>query len=258
MQRRILRFGLRTLLVLITVVSVWIGWISHRARQTRDIVHSIQSDGYKVYYSLDDPTLHAFAGGTWYHDLIGIEYFADVEGVEGFSLPNLGADRLRDLARMNSLESLRASWAEIDEETFIALGEMSKLRILLLSTPDFPHEHLKHLTKLKNREQLSITRPIGDDGLAILAQMQSLKWLKISSDGLTQAGIQQLSALKNLERLNLSGYLDVSGETREALNAISINDGSFRRRRSLAFSLEPVTIAIDESLEMDGDLCESE
>jgi|GEM_PF-6691573 hypothetical protein len=204
------------MLILITIVAIWLGWKSHRARQIRLIVKSVQSDGYMVYYSLEDPTKSAIADATWYSRMLGTEFYADVIGVEGFAHRNLGADRLQTLADMDSMESLRVSFTEIDEESIKAIGEMSKLRILHISAPDFPPEYLSHLTNLNNLENLSITRPIGDGGVAILAQIKSLEKLTISSETLTQEGIQQLGALKNLKRLKLWGNLDVTWETKQA------------------------------------------
>ncbi|MFT7642181.1 MAG: hypothetical protein ACI9G1_003938, partial [Pirellulaceae bacterium] len=107
---------------------------------------------------------------------------------------------------------------------------------------DFPHDQLNHLAKLNNLEEISITRPIGDGGVAILAQIRSLKNIRISSDTLTQKGIQQLAALKHLKRVRLSGNLDVSGETQQAMGKVTLDDGSFQRRMQFPTPLAPPVI----------------
>jgi hypothetical protein len=43
--RRRLRFSLKTLLVIIAVFSLWLGYTSHRARQQKQVVHAILSAG---------------------------------------------------------------------------------------------------------------------------------------------------------------------------------------------------------------------
>jgi Leucine-rich repeat (LRR) protein len=161
--------------------------------------------------------------------LTGSDYFGKVTGVDGYHYKNIRADRLASLASLGSLQRLQIAVSHTDEETFRAIGDMSNLQILVLSTPPFPTEYLAHFSRLEHLEKVHITQPIGDQGIAYLCRLPNLKTIDLSSKGVTQRGIQQLAALQHLERIKLTGNLEVTDETRRVLGSVVIDDGSWQR-----------------------------
>src|SRR5947209_5675764 len=86
-RRRSLQFSLRTLLILVAVLSALSGWVGlqiRRAERQRAIVASIQKAGGSVRYDFEtDPTGQSAVPGAqptgpWYRKVIGDDYFASI------------------------------------------------------------------------------------------------------------------------------------------------------------------------------------
>ena len=61
--RRLLQFRLRTLLILTTIVAIWLGWWSYKARQQRDAVVALTKAEVVVTCNCEQQKLKAFASG---------------------------------------------------------------------------------------------------------------------------------------------------------------------------------------------------
>src|SRR5438552_1945508 len=80
-RRRLFQISLRTLLGLITVAAIWLGYITHRAREQKVAVARIKELGGRVVYDYQAANTAANAtppGWPWLRRLVGDEYFQDV------------------------------------------------------------------------------------------------------------------------------------------------------------------------------------
>ena len=81
-----MQYRLRTLLIVTTIVAVWLGWWSHKARQQREAVAALRNAGFSAGYSfrlpwtggIQDPPKWPF----WLVKLIGVDYLANVTFLE--------------------------------------------------------------------------------------------------------------------------------------------------------------------------------
>lgn len=210
-------------LLFLLMGAVWFTWEASRASLRNQLANSLRADGYMLSYGSTEQN--------WLSTRMGVNPNQTIVGIDGYHLRHIGAKRLRRLAALESLQRLQIAINHADEATFEAIENLSKLEFLVLSTPPFPKEYVRHLAELHKLENLYITQPIGDSGIAWLCRLKNLQTLTISSDGLTQEGIQQLATLKTLTFLKLHGTLDVSSDTRSVLRNVVIDDGSFHRNK---------------------------
>ena len=86
-KRVVLRFGLRTLLLTLLAVGIWVGFKSNHARKQKDAVDAIQSLGGSVVYYYQQIAPVSAGGGfttakppgpTWLRRILGDEYFVKV------------------------------------------------------------------------------------------------------------------------------------------------------------------------------------
>jgi len=77
-RRRWFQFSLRTLLVLLTVLCVWLGVTVNRARKQREAVAAIEALGGYVRYEYQYGSGQEPPGPKWLRELIGEEYFVSV------------------------------------------------------------------------------------------------------------------------------------------------------------------------------------
>ena len=182
----------------------------------------------------------------WLSTRMGVDSNQTIVGIDGYHSQHIGAKRLRRLAALESLQRLQIAINHADEATFEAIGNLSKLESLVLSTPPFPKEYVRYLAELHKLEKLYIRQPIGDSGIAWLCRLKNLQTLTVSSDGLTQEGIQQLAALEKLTFLKLHGTLDVSSETRSVLRNVAIDDGSFHRNKRRMIKVSKISAVAPE------------
>jgi hypothetical protein len=103
------RFSLRFLLIVMTVVAVFLGTVVERARQQREAVAWVRSQGGHISYDYERPEADGSyprgakpPGPEWLRELIGVDYFATVEGVV------LDRDEITDLAPLANLPQLRS------------------------------------------------------------------------------------------------------------------------------------------------------
>ena len=207
-----LRFSLRTLLVLVTALAVWLGYMTHRAREQERAVRAIQALGGTVVYDFEldadgnrRPNAEP-AGPKWLRRLLGPHFGTNVVGVGLGS--NDGKVTNKDLEVFRSLRGLRglslSGNAAITDE---GLDHVAKL--LSLTALDVGHTGISDagLARIKNLSSLQSLflggTQITDEGLAHLGQMQKLSLLDLGRCRIDGSGLRHVRHLP-ITHLNLN------------------------------------------------------
>jgi hypothetical protein len=234
--RRWLRFSLRTLLILITLLGIWIGVKVNQARRQKEAVEKLLTLGAEIAYD------HQWMG-TWYdstmelnvpmwaQQLCGKDFFQNVAFV--YFQPKRGPgpaitdDDLVHLAAFPKLKSLivdrlvtdvglahiprpdrlvhfNASSTSLSDEFLKRLSGSRRLEQLWLDGTLVTDRGLSRLGPLPLLRTLALdATKITDDGLAILEPMPSLESLSIGSTSITDAGLAHVTRYRSLTHLGL-------------------------------------------------------
>jgi hypothetical protein len=259
-NRRRYQFRMRTLLVVMLLFGVGIGWTGHRmyrARQNRARLAAFDKEVSELEALGCSVRTELTRRRTWlekrFHDPGGPEvYVREVRKVTFSQLPptpgqgNLNAAAVDHLAKLENLESVtlclgrRCTDAELEH-----LAGLTKLRHLMiygygltdaglkylrvlanLESRDLYSQKitgagLEHLQGLTNLRSLTLTgRRIKEDELDHLKELSNLKTLKLGDFQMTDAGLEHLQGRVNLRELRLT-HTQVSDAGLEHLNGLT-------------------------------------
>ena len=194
-KRRWFRFSLRTLLLAITIVAVWLGLTVNAARRQRAAVNALQGSGVTVMYDYMETAPRTWStsgepsGPEWLRKTLGMDYFHH---------PVYASVRSRP---------------EPDEEVIGALNALPRLKTLLFMGDSISDETFENLQPMENLEELHITAAqVTDHGLKQLLKFPQLRWLILNDLPISDAGCATLAQLAQLEELRIYGS-DVSDES---------------------------------------------
>jgi hypothetical protein len=182
-RRRLFRFSVRGLLLLILVIGCGLGWIARVVRtgqtQRRAVAAIYQAGGWALY---DTDWDEGQAPTAWHPrwprslvDRVGVDYFGTVVFV---NLHDRGTDAvLAQVGRLTHLKQLHRPGLAMTDAELIHLGQLNKLELLSL-----------------NHTQVT------DAGLVHLKGLKGLKWLRVAGSRVTDAGVGELrKALPDLQ-----------------------------------------------------------
>jgi hypothetical protein len=201
-RRRWFRFCLRTLLILVTALSVLLGWIGWRLRQVRSeqaTIAWVEEMGGKV------------SGPSWFSGKM-----------RRVNLQFTQVSDVSPLAGLKSLEILSLYSTTVSDLT--PLEELKNLALLHLDRTQV--SDLSPLVRLKNLEMLSLAYTQVSD-LSPLAELKNLKRLYLYST--TASDLSPLAELKSLEHLDLQNTqvsYDQVQELKQALPNCKIDHSS--------------------------------
>lgn len=190
LRRRVLRFSLRTMLVLLTIVSIWLGTSVNNVVNTRRALAFVAELNGKVYFrhqpnaqeririnrenrsrrftGLPLLPMDREPGPKWLRNVLGDDYFRLVSEVQ-LSGTTIADEDLPRLEYLKDLRVLALAQTEIGDDGLAAL-------------PPFPQMHALRLQGTK----------VTDKGLRHLASRASLKHVDLSGSGVTAEGIEEL------------------------------------------------------------------
>ena len=202
-RRRWFRFSLRTLLILVTVLSVPLGWVAWERQQIhreRAAIAWVEETGGNVSFLSS-----RFRNGTneksWWEKSTD-KWFG--ERVRLVSLSNTPVSDLSHLANLKYLEKLLLQRTPVSNLS--PLGELKHLELLWLHNTQV--SDLSPLAELTNLKDLPLINTQVSD-LSPLAELKNLKELYLSNTQVSD--LSPLAELKNLEILTL-GNTQVSEE----------------------------------------------
>jgi hypothetical protein len=242
-NRRWFRFGLRTLLIAITVPCVWLGFKVNAARRQHEVVQAILKAGGTVGYdyqmvpvpvALDDFNINNAAmprTPAWLRSIFGDDFFCNVIYV-GFSVS--GADF--KLAQIVDLPSIRRfvvrsipaaagggkAQMHLRDEDLAAFGELSQLQELTLYGQGIEGPGLKSLVGLKHLKHIGLHNTfINDAGLEQVGKLTTLQNIILSADRISDDGLHYLETIPKLNLDLMSPSIaQISDSRLEALSRL--------------------------------------
>jgi hypothetical protein len=198
--QNLFRFRLRTLLLVFTLASVWLGFHVRSARLQERSVAAIAKYGGWVRYDFQFPSGEYFHKSfdrqarssvpTWLLDRLGVDFFHDVVQVNLNYSEDSGARK----------ENHNPSDAALQY-----LGGCPELRILLLSDTQASDSSMRHLAQLKRLERLYMWDAVNvsDAGVAHLSELRRLRYIHLSTSQITDKSLEVFARLPMLEGLSL-------------------------------------------------------
>ena len=207
--RKLLRFSMRTMIVLVLVIGGGIGWLVRSARIQRAAAAAITTMGGSVMYDWEWNNAKGYTGATtrmpkWLSDRIGVDYFGHISSVWLYGISTDADTALVPVARLTQLEELGLSGMAVSDAGLAHLEGMTNLSRLDLDYARVTDAGLEHLKGLPRLSVLSLngTR-ITDAGMERLKHVTNLTELNIAGTHVTDAGLAHLKGLKNLSVLNV-------------------------------------------------------
>lgn len=209
---RYLRFSVRTLLVMLTLFCVWLGWKAQRARTQREVVAWVHEMGGSVYYDYEiDGKNGTFVsnpqppGPDWLRELLGVEFLDEIVEVR---IRKSVAD-ISPLSKLKSLEWLCMTNHQVtDLSPLRKLTNLKRLELYSRQVSD-----LEPLAELTNLEILALDNTQVSD-LSPIAELTKLRELSVRYSKVRDAS--PLAKLKSVERMHLR-YSHVPREEVEEL-----------------------------------------
>jgi hypothetical protein len=227
---------LRTLLIVLTLFCIWLGWHVREARMQEAAIKTLVAVAPRIEYA------HQFTRQgipdrkrqpiwpNWLLELFGHDLFLRVVGVSFDGIKDATDADLRPLVGLTRLRRLDLEYTAVTDEGLEFISEhfpnltrldlqvtqisgdglkyvatLSNLRILLLGECDLSAEHLAYLQSLANLENLAIRfSTIDEGGLKNLTALRGLKSLDLRYTRLTDAAVVPLSQMSNLKELTLT------------------------------------------------------
>ena len=189
-RRRWLQVSLRTLLILVTLLCIWLGWVVNRGERQRRAVVALTEIGGEVYYATDlSGAEKLFDLGRWLpRDYFDEVYLVSLSGRNNVTDANLA--HVRDLIR---LEGLDAAHTEVTDAGLANLQGLTRLERLDLAGTQVTDAGLVHIQGLSRLEGLSLgDTQVTDAGLIYLQGLTGLRLVYLDGTQVTVAGVAKL------------------------------------------------------------------
>lgn len=206
-KRRWLRFGMRSMLLLTTVVGSWLGWQVNRVRREREALVLSASLGGKAYFDYQrerDPQ-HGYVivpdrkspRTSWFKTTIGDEYFRSIVSID-LRGTNVTDDDLKVIAALPDVVTLELSNTKVTDVGLERLERARQLEYLDLSNTPITNAGLVHLKGLQRlRSLLLINTKIDSGGLIHLAGLKRLDSLSLWKTRVDDAVAREVSRRHN-------------------------------------------------------------
>jgi hypothetical protein len=213
-NRRWFRFGLRTLLIALTVPCVWLGFKVNAARRQHEVVQAILQAGGTVAYDYQivpgrgwpaDFNTNSDAqpsAPAWLRSIFGDDFFSNVIHVSLNNEPGLDFEmnRLTDLPSLLRLNIHRP----LRDADLAVFGRLPQLRDLRLYEQAGPVSGMPSLVGLKQLKQLHLGTQIDDACLEKVGKLTALENVILVPDYVSDAGLQFLSTIPKLNLILLT------------------------------------------------------
>jgi hypothetical protein len=208
-----LKFSLRSALLIVTLLCIWLAVESTRARRQKQAIATIQQLGGRIAfdYQLDRhrkwTKRKVPAAPQWLTAAIGDDYFRHVVLInfdEGSDPTDDDLAILQDLPDLRELTLMNRT--KFTDAGLRNLSALPRLEVLALSGTKVYGSGLAHFRYPERISGLSLDNaPITDEALMHVGKMSNLKWLVMNNTKITDKGLAHLASLKSLESLQFRG-----------------------------------------------------
>ena len=201
-SRRLPRFGLASVLLVVTYFAAWCAFHGNRARYERQVEREVLACGGTV-----DSIRREWSGGK-VQEILPTAYERFMVGTFGqryarhVSLSSADDDAalLDRVLRLPHLESLSLHSRRVDTEQLRLLGTARGLKSLYLSGTDVNDEALRALPRLRRLQYVDFQyTDVGDDTLMALSQLPNLQTVNVAHTKVTGAGVKNFAARESLK-----------------------------------------------------------
>jgi Leucine-rich repeat (LRR) protein len=217
MKLRWYQYSLRTLLIIVTIIAIFMSWFSVKLKQAREqkaVVEEITKLEMGVQYDwqldrpVEPPKPGQLFGGPkrpwpdWLRNILGNDFFDNVVVV--FFRQNAVAEK--NLIYLKKFPRLRYIDFLPEKITDVGLANLSgtSIQSLNLTGSKITDAGLTHLEHLPQLQWLYIDNTaITDEGFEHLKNLTQLRAIFLKNDKITDAGLRHLKRLHRLERLFL-------------------------------------------------------
>ena len=187
-RRRWLRFSLRTLLILVTLLSIGLGTFVHRGERQRRAVAAVKALGGSIRYDVSGTSPASDTLSRW----LPRDYFDDVYLVSLMHCTVTNAD-LAHISRLTQLEVLELDSTNVTDAGLAHVQGLTELTWLSINETQVTDSGLHHLEGLTCLLVLELRdTQVTDAGLAQLQGLTSLKVLDLSRTPVTDGGVAKL------------------------------------------------------------------
>ncbi len=219
LKRRCVKFSLRSLIVGVGVVAIWLGWWVNSATRQQQAVRAILARGGSIAYDYqyDAAITRRLPKGepsrpVWLQRLLGDDYFHNVV-MAGLDIDETFHDvgaKDADLLQLKGLPHLKLLYlcgGRITDDGLEHLQNLTELRRLFLWKNPISGEGLKYLSRLRKLQHLDLSRtPVTDDHLIYLKNFTGLERIDLANNPqLTGSFLEHVADLPHLEELVLRG-----------------------------------------------------
>ncbi len=202
------RFSLRTLVIVMTAFTLWIGYASYRANRQREAVEALQTQDAQVRYAheyeFDANHGPVRRGEVKNASPPGPEWLRGVVGEHYFIRP-LVLWHVKDPAPLVELSSVEEIYGlQFDDREAPHLQRLSQLKVLMLNKMSTVSD-FGFLAELPELVHFSASHVAFDDEDAVhLESLPNLLWLQLRGTRITDEGVRRISACSQLEVLVLT------------------------------------------------------
>lgn len=219
-RRRWLRFSLRSLLLLIAVVAVSLGWLIHKARQEGIAVAALKEMGCDVTYGNNNAHQGSPTVLERLRKLLGESESRNVTKVIGSKSQITDAGMVH-VQGLTQLQTLWLNDTQVADAGLAHLVGLTQLQYLWLNDTQITDAGLVNLRGLTQLHSLVLSyAKVTDTGLACLGGLTELEYLCIDGTQVTDAGLEHLQGLSRLKYLDLTATQVTDAEVQQLQKAL--------------------------------------
>ena len=197
-KRRWLNYSLRTALLALTVLCIWLGLIVNRVNKQKQAIAWVREHGGTALYDFQWNERGFITNGEppgpdWLRERVGIDYFADVAYV------SLDKPEISDVDALAPLTEVRALYLRGTTVSDLSpLAKMTKMQQM-----DLSHTQVSDLSPLAGMQRLQVfyVHDTRVSDLSPLAKITGLKWLDIHDTQVSD--LSPLAKMKEMQSLFL-------------------------------------------------------
>ena len=196
MSRRLLQFSLASILIVMTVLSVWLAYRANT--KTSRAIANIKNSGGRVEQTEDSdpdkPVIEklSFQGNseTTNRDILPIR---DLKNVNRIDLDYTDVDDISPIRNQINLRWLDLEGTKISSEDLVNLERLDKLIILVLTDTKISNEGLEYIADMTQLLELRLNNTeISDECLVHFKKLKRLREINLRGTKVTRAGIRRL------------------------------------------------------------------